>query len=214
MSESGGGGGVLYTYQLEVTQTAVNVPYIDGDNRPTDDTGNTVLYSIYTAVPFTIDLQFTLYEIDVATSIRTALPIGDLDYELIGGYTGVTFTLLDTLPLENPRVRVSGSLTGGSVNISETYRFVLDQENYPEVTTTPQQIPNDFLAIVEWIAPSIPNGYFLISPNQLTGEYLFTANSYINPSIANDTLSMTQYVYWNFSPALAAFKQLVNQGKV
>lgn len=214
MSESATGG-ILYTYQLEVTQTAVNVPYIDGDNRPTDDTGNTVLYSIYTAVPFTIDLQFTLYAIDDANQLnKTPLQIGTLNYELLGGYDGVTFTLLDTLPAENPRIRISGSLTGGSVNISETYRFVLDEENYPEITVTPQQVPNNFLAIVEWIAPSIPNGYFLISPNQQTGEYLFTANSYSNPTVEKDTLSMTQYVYWNFNPALAAFKQLVSQGKV
>lgn len=204
------------TFQLAATQTPVDVPYIDGDIRPTIETAdNVVVYSVYAGVPFTVDITFTLYEISNENpESKTPVQIGNLNYQLIGGYSGITFTLLDTLPAQNPRVRVSGSLTGGIINISETYRFILDQENYPEVTTTPQQVPNDFLAVVQWIPPSIPNGYFLISPNQGTGEYLFTANGYSNPTVANDTHSMIQHVYWNYVPALAKFKQLVGQGKV
>ena len=214
MSESGGGP-IVYIYELEIAQTPVNVPYIDGDNRPTDDTGNTVLYSVYASTSFTIDLQFTLYQIDAADPLsKTAVPIGELDYELTGGYNGITFNLLDSLPTENPRVRVSGSISGGSINIAENYRFVLDQETYPQVITTPQQVPNDFLAIVQWYPPFIPNGYFLISPNQSTGGYIFTARSTTNPSQNNDTVTMTQHVYWNYNPSIVAFKQLVSQGIV
>jgi len=214
MSESGGGP-IVYIYELEIAQTPVNVPYIDGDNRPTDDTGNTVLYSVYASTSFTIDLQFTLYQIDEANPLsKTAVQIGELDYGLTGGYTGIAFTLLDSLPAENPRIRVSGSISGGSINIVENYRFVLDQETYPQVTTTSNQIPNNFLAIVQWYPPFIPNGYFLISPNQSTGGYNFTAKSTINPSQNNDTVTMTQYVYWNYNPSITAFKQLVAQGKV
>ena len=80
MSESGGGP-IVYIYELEIAQTPVNVPYIDGDNRPTDDTGNTVLYSVYTSTSFTIDLQ--LFTLQIKKTISNNFPafVSDLvDY--------------------------------------------------------------------------------------------------------------------------------------
>lgn len=186
------------TYTLEVSQTSITVPFIDGDDKPIGD--DSYLSSVYAKTYFEIDLVFTLKSFDdtVPEGAPGNEPISVLDCELASPYFGISFTELTPPETYQKKIRVSGSLQGGTVGAGELYQFVLDEEGYPVTTYAPEQKPNNFLAITRWFIPSV-------TKELLSLKYTFDADGL-------DSLSMNQYVYWNWYPALIAFEQTVAQG--
>ncbi len=187
------------TYTLEVEQSNINAPFIDGDERPDDPL---YLPSTYTGTSFSVDLEFTLTEFSEETPPEGQMvTIEDISSSLLGSYGGISFTDLVPSDPAKKKIRVSGTVTGSSVGGGEFYQFVLDQVGYPIITTTPQQIPNDFLAITRWTIPPV-------TVELLAQIYKFSAD-YFDIS-SGDTLTfdlfMSQYLYWNWIPALAAFE--------
>jgi len=188
----------MSSYALEIVQTPITVPSILGDFRPIDDPS--YLYSVYSGTAFLIYLKFTLKKID--GEVTETVAIDSIDVDLPTSVSGLYSTVIDPNPVEYV-ISVGGTVSGGLIG-TDSYKFVLDEEGFPVVTTTPQQIPNDFLALVEWLTPTVT--YALLS------GYNFTAIG-VDP---NDTASysMLQYVYWDWVPALNLFEQVVTQGDI
>ena len=186
------------TYTLEVSQTPITVPGIIGDEKP--DADDSYLSSVYAKTYFEIDLVFTLKSSnDLSPEIPPAIvTLSVLNCELASPYYGVSFTVLTPPEAHQKKIRVSGSVQGGTVGAGELYQFVLDEEGYPAITYAPEQKPNNFLAITRWYLPSV-------TKTLLSLKYIFNAGGLVS-------LSMNQYIYWNWSPALTAFDQILEQG--
>ena len=186
------------TYTLEVSQTPITVPGIIGDEKP--DADDSYLSSVYAKTYFEIDLVFTLKSFDdLSPEIPPAIvTLSVLNCELASPYYGVSFTVLTPPEAHQKKIRVSGSVQGGTIGAGELYQFVLDEEGYPAITYAPEQKPNNFLAITRWYLPSV-------TKTLLSLKYIFNAGGLVS-------LSMNQYIYWNWSPALTAFDQILEQG--
>jgi len=186
------------TYSLEVSQTPITVPGINGDEKP--DADNTYLSSVYAKTYFEIDLVFTLKEFDYLFPETLPYPVtlSVLNCTLASPYYGVSFTVLNPPEAYQKKIRVNGTVQGGTAGAGELYQFVLDEEGYPVITYAPEQKPNNFLAITKWFIPSV-------TKELLSLKYIFNADGLANSS-------MNQYVYWSWVPALVAFEQIVEQG--
>ena len=186
------------TYTLEVSQTPITVPGINGDEKP--DADDSYLSSVYAKTYFEIDLVFTLKSFDdLSPEIPPAIvTLSVLNCELASPYYGVSFTVLTPPEAHQKKIRVSGSVQGGTIGAGELYQIVLDEEGYPVITYAPEQKPNNFLAITRWYIPSV-------TKELLSLKYIFNAGGLVS-------LFMNQYVYWGWVPALAAFEQIVEQG--
>ena len=186
------------TYTLEVSQTPITVPGINGDEKP--DADDSYLSSVYAKTYFEIDLVFTLKSFDdFSPEIPPVfLTLSVLNCTLASPYYGVSFTVLNPPEAHQKKIRVSGSVQGGTAGAGELYQFILDEEGYSAITYAPEQKPNNFLAITRWHIPAV-------TKELLSLKYIFNADGLVS-------LSMNQYVYWNWIPALAAFEQIVEQG--
>lgn len=196
----------VYTYTLEAEQSNITSPYIDGDEKPVADL--TYLPSAYAGTVFSVDIEFTLKQFgeDIGPE-GTTIPIDNFQSYLISPYTGISFTELTPSLPEKKKLRVSGGITGGSAGSGASYDFVLNQEGYPIINVATNQIPNDFLAITAWYTPTV-------TKELLNQKYIFSTDVYEFGTGTTVTVEfkMSQYVYWNWTPDLIAFKQLVGQG--
>ncbi len=197
-----------YSYELLVfSQTVTEAPFIDGDQKPIDDL--TFLPSVYTDTSFTVDVEFRLKETSDEAPEPIYPPMNNFTATLLSPYTGVTFTELTPSDPNYKKLRISGTITGGSVGSGESYEFVLDEAGYPVVTVVPAQIPNNFLALTAWNTPGT-------TIDDVSPKYMFSTNV-LNISTGETITAsrpISQYIYWGWIPALAAFQSTLAQGKV
>lgn len=191
------------SYSLYFTKSAITVPSISGDQIPDPPGDELYLPSVYIGTSFIVDIIFTLKLLE--GDVLTTIPIASVNSAFNDiNYTGLSFTVTDSNPSAYT-IRVSGSLSGG-VGGGESYDFVLnDPPAFTRTTNEVNQLPNNFLAIYNWTTPKSIS-------TVLSNVYTFTANGQNAHETSN--ISFSQYVYWNWNPALTAFEQIVNQGLV
>ena len=115
--------------------------------------------------------------------------------------TGLSFTVVN-----GTTVRIQGGLSGMT---GEYYRFLLRDRTLANLSPSNTE---DWVAITKWNPPP--------TPWEKVGVYTFTVNYDFTDAITmvpltnqTATFEVIQYSYWNYTPALAAFKQLVLQGE-
>lgn len=171
---------------VTVSKTSISIPTISNDAYPgTDD----YLYSAVQGGAFSIDITFSL---DDGAIPPVAVPITSISASLSGGYSSVSFTVMDTNPLAY-RIRVAGTLS--NVLTGESYQLLLNDGSLSTVSVS--SLPA-YRSIIAWNLPT--ELYKSIS------NYSFSINSGV------ETVTMNQYVYWNLDSAVTAFKSVVAGG--
>jgi len=177
---------------VTIVKSNATVPSISGDAIPSPDT--LYLYSVYQNVAFSVDLTFSLDD-----GAEPPLPIAITSItSSLSTYGSVTFTTIDTDPY-NYKIRVSGTITN-ALSGGDYYTILQSINNLVQVPTS--GVPAvGYLGVVEWYPPT--SFVALIS-----NSYQFT----VNHSTGSEVVNMSQYVYWNYDPAIVQFKQVVAQG--
>ena len=171
---------------VTIVKSNQTVPTISNDAYPGTDT---FLFSVLQGTAFSIDVAFTL---DDGAEPPVPVPITSVSASLSGGYTSVSFTTVDTNPLAY-KIRVAGTFT--NVLPGESYQLLLEDGSL--VTVPISGLPS-YRSITAWNLPT--SLYTLLS------NYSFNINSGV------ETVTMSQYVYWNINSAITAFKAVVAGG--
>jgi hypothetical protein len=171
---------------VTITKTSITIPTISNDAYPgTDD----YLFSVVQGTAFSIDVTFAL---DDGMVPPVPVPITSVSSSLSGGYTSVSFTVMDTNPLAY-RVRVSGTLT--NVLTGESYQLLLNDGSLTTVSVS--SLPA-YRSITAW---NLPTELY-----KSINNYSFSLNS------GAEVITMNQYVYWAIDPSITAFKAVVAGG--
>ena len=181
--------------EVSIVKSNATVPSIGGDAIPDPDTY--YLYSVYQNVPFSIDLTFSL---DDTTDPENPIPVAITSISRsLSTYGSVSFTTISSNPY-NYTIRVSGTITNA---IPGEYYYILQNDNTVTQISAASAPASGYLAIVRWTLPSV----FV---TLMSNSYQFTIN-YVGGS---ETVNMSQYVYWNYDPAIVQFQQVVAQGAI
>ena len=198
------------TYEVEITKTAVVIPSPGGDLYPDEDPDD-FIFSAIQGTQFIVDLAIKLYETvetvteSGTTTTTTQIDVDDVVCSLDSQYTGVSFTVTNSNPL-NYTVRLTGNITNAVTG--ESFTFVMPTndptQSFPITTTSTSSIPDNYLAIVSWSLPLI--GFWRLLDN----SYSFV----VNPDDEDVTKNMSQYVYWDYTSAVNNFTNLVSSGEI
>lgn len=187
------------SYSLQVTKTATNVPTIAGNLIPDGEIG--YLPSAVAGAPYVMDLVFRLYEV-IDEFTQTQVPITAFSSNT-PDRTGVTFTVTDSNTMAYG-VRISGTLNVPLFN--STYDIVIPTATGSALQTgvsTSGTLPS-YLAIVKWSPPTV---FWSL----LSDPYVFVAN---DNQVSEATLTLDQYLYWNWTGGLSKFKTDLQAGSI
>lgn len=173
---------------VTIVKSNATVPSISGDAIPEADAF--YLYSVYQNVPFSMDLTFSA---DDGQDPPSPIPITSVSSSL-STYGSVSFSTIDTNPYAY-KIRVSGTITNA---IPGEYYYILQDDNTIAQVSATAVPALGYLAIVRW---TLPTSFVTL----MTDNYQFVLNGY-------GTVNMSQYVYWNYDPAITQFQQVVAQG--
>lgn len=168
---------------VTIALSNITVPTIPNDLYVA---GPLALPSVYQGTPFSFDMTFTLD--DDASPTPNIIPITTLTPSLLGGYVNASFTVINTNPSAYV-LRVSGTISNALPG--ESYQLLL---NDGSLATVPIGSVPSYLAITAWNLPTTLSDFPI--------TYRFVLNGTV-------TVQPVQYVYWNLTSALAAFKTVV-----
>jgi hypothetical protein len=180
---------------VTVTKSNATVPTIVNDDYVLLPANNFFLFSVYQGTAFSMDLTFALFE--GSEEFPTPAPIASITPSF-STYSSVTFTTIDTDPYAY-KIRVQGNLT--NVIVGESYDVL--QEDRQIVQVPVSELPPKYAAIVEWNLPT-----FFSAPVTIN-NYSFAV---VGNSMITETVTMSQYVYWNAAGRIAQFEQAVAGG--
>jgi len=179
---------------VTVTKSNATVPTIPNDEYDVLVDANNYLFSVYQNLPFSIDLTFAMTE-EVA-NVTTNVAIVSVNSSF-STYSNVTFTVANTDPFAY-KVTVSGNLT--DVIGGESYALLLEDSRV--INAPPSNLP-DYLAVVGWNLPGSFSTPVLIN----TYSFAVTGNT-----VNTETVTMSQYVYWNFDVGVVDFRDAIAEG--
>lgn len=185
-------------YFITVSQNAISIPTISGDQYVPEEAPSTLLPSAQKGFSYVVDLTFTLLE-QISEIETNTVPIESLQITT-PQHSGVTFSVVNANP-NSYVVRVSGVLSS-NLGVS-TYSYIVGTDgSFTTVENVPTSdpIPENFLAVYKFQPSSV--------------FWVLESNSYVVTTVPTANLSLSQYVYGGWNAELQSFKDLVQQGGV
>ena len=182
-----------------IVKSNATVPTIVNDDYDELVLTNNYLFSVYQGTPFSIDLTFSLFEGTVEFPV--AAPITSITPSF-STYSSITFTTIDTDPYAYT-IRVQGNLT--NVILNETYDVLLEDNSIVQLPSS--ELPAKYTAITAWNIPT-----FFSTPVTISNYSFIVVGESETEEVITDTVTMSQYVYWNADGRIAQFELAVAGG--
>lgn len=178
-----------------LTAVPISVPTIPGDFYPDEIANNTHIPSAFKLVE---------YSCNVTVELELGGNVIDIDSVVVSGTPFSTITALEVANTSNSVTFLFAGTVSSGVFDDEEFTFLFSDGS---TRVLPPDNAEDWDTLTSWKPPS--------DPTYQEGSYGLTIE-YIDPdTMLSDTYNgeIKQWVFWNFTPSLNAFSDLLSRGK-